>query len=205
MQFLWHGIVKKMGGKSETLAMIMPLSLRPHTEFAPMFSERKIANRKDLQSLRFSRLEYTPYNDFFAAGSWCHVIFYNEKPIAFGWTHLNSHKCEHVGTIELDKDKVWTGPHFVHKDFRGQGLQKKLLSLCMQDAPYGTKYLLSSIASKNLPSIANFKKMGFEVAGKIISQDAGPFLHSRQIKIDISPKYQDSYRITGEPKRNKHQ
>lgn len=117
---------------------------------------------EEISNLHFDRLKLLPYQKWIENGSFVIVAFYGTTPAAFGWTHFKNHSIHYVGTFDMGNNIAWLGPSFVHKDFRGKGLQKLIIQLGITTAPNNIDSFITSVNSSNAPSLSSFFKLGFK-------------------------------------------
>ncbi len=94
------------------------------------------------------------------------VLIAERNGVLYGWASLTkwSDRCAYDGTAEVSV--------YVHKDFRGKGVGKKLLELLIAEGEAaGLHYLLSRIAQGNEASIYIHETLGFNHIG--IMHDVG--------------------------------
>ena len=127
-----------------------------------------------LEIVHFGRLKLCPWRKWLDEGSYVVVLFKDNEPIAFGWTHFKSHSVDAVGTFDLGEEKAWLGPQFVHHKHRGHGLQKELITLSVSNAPESIKSFITSVNVRNTASLHSCKKCGFQ-KGLEVSYTAGMF------------------------------
>lgn len=133
-----------------------------------------ISSIEDLENIDFPRLKSCPWRKWLDEGSYVVVLFKDNEPIAFGWTHFKSHSVDAVGTFDLGEEKAWLGPQFVHHKHRGHGLQKELITLSVSNAPESIKSFITSVNVRNTASLHSCKKCGFQ-KGLEVSYTAGMF------------------------------
>lgn len=133
----------------------------------------KVFNKvEEISNLPFDRLKLLPYKKWIENGSFVIVAFDGTTPAAFGWTHFKSHSIHYVGTFDMGNNIAWLGPSFVHKDYRGKGLQKLIIQLGIKTAPNNIDCFITSVNSENTPSLSSLFKLGFK-EGLIISTKTG--------------------------------
>lgn len=151
------------------------------------YSYKIFSNPEDIANLSFDRLKLLPYRQWLKNGSVVIVVFREAIPVAFGWTHFVCHSIQYVGTFDMGNHIAWLGPSFVHKEFRGKGLQKLVIQLGVAKAPTGVDCFITSVNAKNVPSLSSFLKLGFE-EGLDISMKKGLLCKSSKYIKEISPK-----------------
>lgn len=88
------------------------------------------------------------------------VLIAEEEGIKKGWASLTmwSDRCAYEGTAEVSV--------YVHKDFRGKGIGKKLLEVLVAEGKKcGLHYLLARISEGNNSSIHIHQQQGFNIIG----------------------------------------
>ncbi len=94
--------------------------------------------------------------------------FHNGKLVAFAILYDGQKTAENIGfDIGIDGDELNTVANvkliIVLPDYRGNGLQNKLISQLEQIAKLkGKKVLCSTVSPENIYSIKNFEKLGYE-------------------------------------------
>jgi hypothetical protein len=138
------------------------------------FDCRIIQNIEDIQRLNFPRLSLLPCKEWIKAGGVLCVLQKNDDPVGFGWIHFHQHTIKYVGNFDLGNDTAWVGPQFVHKDYRGNGLQKFIVLQCISRMPDNIKVVITSVNQSNLPSLRSYEKMNF-CKGVKVSAETGIF------------------------------
>lgn len=131
------------------------------------FHSRVIYDWKELRGIDFDRLKLLPCKKWLDAGSIVVIIFQGDIPVGFGWTHFGCHTIEYVGSFDMGTTIAWLGPSFVHRKYRGKGLQKLVIQECVRNAPKQIKTFISSVNDKNSASLISFEKCGFKVGMQV--------------------------------------
>lgn len=122
-----------------------------------------------LNSLNFPRLRLLPCDEWLTNGSRLYVTFATgNRPVAFTWTHFHQYSIHGLGNIHLSDNECWIGPTFVHKEYRGKGINKAQILHQMAEAQGMTFY--TSVNAKNLPSIHSFLHFGFKEIGRTVAK-----------------------------------
>ena len=161
--FIANGIQAKLGRKSVTIGLYrqagqLPLDLPRTTTLLT------VTNAEQLEALHFDRLSLTPYRHWFELGSVCHVLCRDNQPVGFGWTHFRQHHIDRFGLVDLGDNKAWLGPYFVLHNHRGHGYQRLLIAACVNNLPPHIQYALTSVNSRNTPSLRSFQRLDFTKA-----------------------------------------
>lgn len=141
-----------------------------------------ISKPEDIATLSFDRLKLLPCMKWLNNGSNVIVLLKGSTPVAFGWTHFESHSIENVGTFDMGNNIAWLGPFFVHKDFRGKGLQKLIIQQCINKVPDNITSFITSTNSKNTASLSSFLTLGFKEGIDIITKSGVFCKKGKEIK-----------------------
>lgn len=164
MRFAWKGLLSAAHlYESETVCLYVDRSDvgTLNNDKWKSFSCQRLSTVDKIDALDFPRLKFHPYRKWIAAGGYCHVLFDGTSPVAFGWTHFNCHSIDKVGTFDMGDSIAWLGPSFVHKNYRGNGLQQLLLQRGIEQAPERITAFITSVNSGNGASLRSFEKNGF--------------------------------------------
>ncbi len=121
---------------------------------------------EDINFLEFPRLKLLPIDDWLTKGSRLFVTFYKGYPIGYCWIHFNCHLLSNLCSFLLEENECWIGPDFVHKKFRGRGLQK--FSIDYRVALMSGRVCYTCTNKSNIASAKSYFKAGFENVGSII-------------------------------------
>lgn len=128
-----------------------------------------IFNRDEqLDELSFPRLKLLPYKKWFANKSNLVVVWEHQIPIAYAWIHKKEYHIHGLGTVQLKDNEFWIGPTFVNKRFRGKGINKLQLQYIINKVILDSRNnccLVTSVNSKNIPSLKSFLHLGFQKIG----------------------------------------
>ncbi len=103
----------------------------------------------------------TNHQTWASSQSWLWVVFDESEWVAYGNMYV------------YGQEQVCVGPTFVKRDYRGQGLQVKLLKRRLRFAKkLGYKTVYSCTYMNNFPSINNLIKTGFSLIRCWISADS---------------------------------
>lgn len=161
----WRYILNTLSGffvsNSKTI-----LLYSPKTTFLPEYDSKNIrfcTDMTEIERIASPRLRLTPYKKWLKAGSQLAICEENNRIVAYGWVHFHRYFVHGVGEIVLSDSQAWLGPFFVDKDYRGKGIQKKMIQYCMKNTP--PRYYITSANAKNTPSLKSFEKLGFVQIG----------------------------------------
>lgn len=124
-------------------------------------------------------------------GSMLCVVFKKEDPVAFIWTHFKEHNIEYVGDFDMGSEIAWLGPSFVHRKYRGKGLQQLVILQGMASAPTNIKVFITSVNASNIPSLRSLEKIGFKVGMEVVCKTG--VLVSKRIKVKALDKHSEKY------------
>lgn len=141
-----------------------------YKDFWKEYDYRIIQNAEDVRCLNFSRLSLLPFEEWIKAGSVLCMLFKNDKPIGFGWIHFHHHTIKNVGRFDLGNNVAWVGPQFVHKNYRGYGLQKLIVLQCIANMPKNIEAVITSVNQSNIPSLHSYEKMNFRKGMKVLTE-----------------------------------
>ncbi len=119
----------------------------------------------ELINIKFPRLELLPCKKWMQNGSKLYICFFQDKPIAFTWSHFNNYQIHGVGKFTLKQDEYWIGPTFVHKNYRGLGLNK--YQIHFQMSKNKEKIAVTSVNHNNIASIKSFEHWNFSLIGQV--------------------------------------
>lgn len=177
MRFMWNALRSKIGHTSHTYCLFADRDgILP--ELGNRIKYKVISDIETLSAINFPRLKLSPWKKWLREGSCVLIIFENDVPIAFGWMHFKSHYVHSVGNFNLGNDMAWLGPYFVHRKYRGKGLQRTAISIGVSEAPKSITSFITSINFSNIASLHSFEKCGFQI-GLEVSCTMGIFAHSK--------------------------
>ena len=119
----------------------------------------------ELVNIKFPRLKLLPCKKWLENGSKLYVCFFQDKPITFTWSHFNNYQIHGIGKFTLKKNEYWIGPTFVHKDYRGLGLNKYQIHFQMSKSK--DKTAITSVNNSNIASIKSFEHWNFSLIGQV--------------------------------------
>lgn len=120
---------------------------------------------EELETIDFPRLKLLNWRRWLHDGSRCYVGFYDGIPATYTWTHFKEYEIHGLGKFHLTDGECWIGPVFVHKDYRGRGLNKIQIANQMLDVG-GVCY--TSVNAGNQPSIRSFIGLGYKNVGNVV-------------------------------------
>lgn len=90
----------------------------------------------------------------------------------FCFVHFSEpHSIHGLGVWKLSDNEAWIGPAFVKKEYRGQGINGKLLALVKSYCRnLNISKIYTSINSSNISSIKSFERNGFNKIGQVIKE-----------------------------------
>lgn len=188
LKFIVNGVLGVLGRKSITLCLVCRRSDVKIHKLAhwSQFVSKTYKSLEDLENVRFPRLKYNPCRRWFDEGSVCRIVFKNDVPVAFSWTHGKKHNIDKVGTFDMGDSINWLGPYFVCKEYRGLSLQQLMIYQDILEAPESITSFITSVNQKNVASLHSFMKLGFFQGGSCtflcgktvidIKDEASPYL-----------------------------
>lgn len=181
----WHyianAILSVLGRSSKTICLygIRDKIVFKQREHWKMVSIKTITNVDEVEAIDFPRLKLQPYKKWLEQGSLCHILYIGERPVAFSWVHFRRHRIDKVGTFILGDKLAWLGPYFVHRQFRGMGLQQLLLQLDINEVSSDIRAFITSVNFRNIASLKSFKNLGFQ-------EGAISWAKRHKVKIEIA-------------------
>lgn len=127
--------------------------------------ELRLLSLPEVEALDFPRLKMSNYRKWFSEGGKVYVGFYRGIPVSFTWTHFERCHFDGLGDFLMNSSECWVGPTFVHKKYRGLGLNKYQLLYQIQQENVPICY--GSANEGNLASIRSIEKIGFTRIGKV--------------------------------------
>lgn len=194
LKFILKGVVSKLYYRSHTLCLY---GERKYIEIKrksvwDKFQCRFIDAIEEIESLNFDRLKILPCRKWLELGSKLCVVFTDDIPIAFGWIHFREHKIDYVGKFDMGNETAWLGPYFVHRKYRGNGLQQLIIKQGIEIAPININAFITSVNASNIPSLNSFEKNGFKLGMKV-SCKTGVFAISKCANIDMADECSKKY------------
>ena len=138
----------------------------------------------DVENLDFPRLKILPYRKWLNNNSKLYVIYVNNQPAGFSWIHFGDYKFTHGYKFLINKG-CWAGPQFVHKDFRGRGLQRIIVAHNISKE--NGKDIYTSVNKNNIASNKCMIRNNFELVGTVTITT----LFGKEIKMVITPQIKD--------------
>lgn len=141
----------------------------------------RILTLSDIENLDFPRLKILPYRKWIDSGSKLYVIYINDSPAGFSWIHFCDYKFTDGLKFDIDNESCWAGPQFIHKDYRGKGLQRIIVEYCINRE--SGKNVYTSVSNKNIASNKCMERNNFELIGNVHITT----LLGKEIKTKITP------------------
>ncbi len=133
--------------------------------FLPINKEMLLLYDKSNFLLKFIR------NNYLTRGDKGFIALFNDVIIGICWiSHNNDVKTKIYNYYPLNPGHCWIHSNWVNPKFRGRGIHKKLILLCINNLLeiYGKEIIFEvNINSKNLISLKNFAKIGFQKIDEI--------------------------------------
>lgn len=120
---------------------------------------------EEVESLHFPRLKVCNYKKWFAEGGKVYVGFYNGVPVSYTWTHFGKYHFSGLGDFLMGNSECWIGPTFVHRRYRGLGLNRA--QLLYQIANEHLSICYGSANESNISSIKSIERIGFKKIGSV--------------------------------------
>ena len=117
----------------------------------------------DIEKLDFPRLKILPYRKWIDSGSKLYIIYINGNPAGFSWIHFCNYKFTAGLKFVINNDCCWAGPQFIHKDYRGKGLQRIIVEYCINKE--SGKNVYTSVSNNNIASNKCMIRNKFELIG----------------------------------------
>lgn len=143
---------------------------------------------RDVEKIDFPRLKLLPYKKWLESNSKLYILYIEDTPAAFSWIHYNNYEFTHGYKFLINKNECWAGPQFVHKNYRGNGLQRIIVSHCI--AKETSKVVFTSVNVNNIASNKCMIRNDFELIGTITTTSQ----FGKEIKRNTSATLKD--RIT---------
>ena len=180
-RYIANAILSILGRPSKTICLygIRDKIVFKQREHWKMVSIKTITNVDEIECIDFPRLKLQSYKNWLDSGSICHVLYIENKPIAYGWMHFEEHGVNKVGVFILGNNMAWIGPDFVHKRYRGLALQQLLLQTRINNAPKEVSAFITSVNFRNIASLKSFKNLGFQ-------EGAISWAKRHKVKIEIA-------------------
>ena len=109
------------------------------------------------------------WSEYFYNGSECLLATVDKEIVGYSWIHYKEYKMAAIEEpLKLKNTEVYTGPAFVKKYFRGNGIHSTMMMLrCRYLQDNGYKYILSTVQPSNIYSIKTLKKNNFIPEGRV--------------------------------------
>lgn len=117
----------------------------------------------DIKKLDFPRLKILPYPKWINLGSKLYVLYIDGQAAGFSWIHFCDYKFTDRLAFTIDNNSCWAGPQFIHKDYRGRGLQRIIVEYSINKEK--GKDIYTSVNSNNIASIKCMMRNNFELIG----------------------------------------
>jgi GNAT superfamily N-acetyltransferase len=120
---------------------------------------QKLAEAKKILHLSKSEVNKALLND-----GECYIVKNGGEVSGYSFVSFGVKNIVGFDNIQLKNNNLaWIGPVFVSKKYRGLGINKVMVNFAIKTCRQkGIKSLLTSINSKNIPSINSFIKIGFK-------------------------------------------
>lgn len=178
LKFIWNALRIKICHTSHTYCLFADRNDIIFGKRGGDVKHKVISDIETLEAINFPRLKLSPWRKWLRDGSRVLILFENDVPIAFGWMHFKCHYVRSVGNLDLGDDKAWLGPYFVHRKYRGRGLQRVAISLGVDNAPKSINAFVTSVNSLNMASLRSFEKSGFQIGMEVLCT-TGILAHSK--------------------------
>lgn len=89
-------------------------------------------------------------------------------------TSYDKERPEHIKHSYTDKDSLYIAEVLVDKNFRGQGLGKKLMQVFDEQLDNQIKHVLLRVWQDNKKAVALYEKSGFKSCGHIVQKKFRP-------------------------------
>lgn len=127
-------------------------------------------------------------------GNSLYVLKRGKSIAGFACVYVGERNIPHVGHFELGNSLVWLGPQFVHRRYRGLGLQKFLLLHCMDEQADSIDGFVTCINAGNKRSLHSFSRLGFQQGGWVT--DTGGLFSLKRRTIKINPDASNYIKIS---------
>ena len=106
--------------------------------------------------------------DQFKKGDKCILSLHNNKTVGYIWIMKDYMELSQVNHIRIPEDRAYIYKCFVLKEFRGKRILNAIDSYAIEELrKTDKKYVITSVAKNNKPSIKAKERMGFKRIGKI--------------------------------------
>lgn len=193
LKFVWKGIAGKCYHLSRTLCLYVEkenVAINRRSIWN-VYRCRIITEVKELSSINFGRLKLLPCRRWLENGSMVVVVFKDDVPVAFGWTHFKNHAIDYVGDFDMGTKIAWMGPIFVHRKHRGKGLQQWVIRQVVNNVPANIKAFITSVNAGNKASLRSLEKCGFKVGMEICCETG--FFATRGTEVKVLDKRSNGY------------
>ncbi len=151
-------------GQSITALLRVKIPVHPELNDNLNLDGLEIKKINNIKADNLLNLNSSRFDKWLKSGSHLYVAKINGIIVAYTVVHLNKYVIGGVGTVNLkEKESIWIGPTFVHKLFRSQGINKKLINYTMQQYSSRKKFAFTSANVNNINSIRSFIRNGFEL------------------------------------------
>lgn len=110
-----------------------------------------------------------------------YVLYIDGLAVGFSWIHFCNYKFTDGLKFTIDNNSCWAGPQFIHKDYRGRGLQRIIVEYSI-NKEYG-KDIYTSVSNSNIASNKCMVSNNFELIGTVRIITFG----GKTIKTEITP------------------
>lgn len=141
----------------------------------------RIQTLSEINKMDFPRLKILPYNNWINCGSKLYVIYIDDKPAGFSWIHFCNYQFADGLKFAIGNKSCWAGPQFIHKDYRGKGLQRIIVEYSINNEK--GKDIYTSVSNNNIASNKCMMRNNFELIGTVNITT----LFGKDIKTEISP------------------
>jgi len=129
------------------------------------FIVKTIADIKDIDSaqlIELKKMNYDPIEEYLKKGAEIDlVINYNGDIIGYNCIQFR-HYTPSWGIYYLGHDEAWIGPAFVKRSYRNMGIHSEITRYGLERLKNrGFKRVVTSVNSRNTPSIKTFTRIGF--------------------------------------------
>ena len=92
-------------------------------------------------------------------------MYVDGMPAGFSWIHFGDYKFTHGYKFLNNRQGCWAGPQFIHKDFRGKGLQRIIVAHNISKEC--GKDIYTSVNKNNIASNKCMVRNKFELIGTV--------------------------------------
>ncbi|NLV20341.1 MAG: hypothetical protein GXY51_12745 [Bacteroidetes bacterium] len=177
----WTYVRKIVYYKSETIFFYLEkkdFNKQPYKNSEIKF--KIVQKLEDIEEINFNRLKTVDYKKWISRDSYAIVGYLDSKPVSFTWTHLRFIPTFGMCPIKHAKGMSWTGPSFVDKSVRNQGINIAQKSFQIEHSPTDINYFITSARKANIPSIRALNRVGYKV-GLIMIKYYGLFSNRKTV------------------------